>query len=435
MIKPLPAGVRALVVGFAADALADLPDADVPASLVAVKRFTPARRARQGATPLAAAIDNDAVFRGHVADRLRSSHPDLVAAITSTTGPPAAAPPEQVAALAYVLRVPGWSELVGAAVDESVEAASSARVEEADRAVARLSEQLDTVRRTAQSDVDQVRDQLSTVRLELEEARRKLRSSGERVRRAEAAAQDADEQAQLAREETAAISREADNTARRLKNRIAELEQALAGAKRAGRDARSVADARMRVLLDTLMSSANGVRRELDLPVSVLRPADLVRDGELGFDPFGSIGGRGRPDDDPATIDEVLAVPGVHLIIDGYNVTKRGYGSLSLHAQRSRLLAGLGALAGRAPESEITVVFDATAVTSRPVGATAPRGVRVLFSRSGELADEEIVRLVRAEPPGRPIAVVTSDREVSESCAESGARAVPSAALVARLER
>jgi predicted RNA-binding protein with PIN domain len=429
--------VRTLVVGFAADALADLPDADVPASLVAVKRFTPARRARQGATPLAAAIEHDPVFRGRVAERVRRDNPDLVAAISSVGGPPAAAPPEQTAALAYVLRLPGWEELVHAAVDESAEAASSARVEEADRAVAKLSEQLDTVRRTAQSEADHLRDQLSVARLELEEARRKLRSSGDRVRRAEAAAQEAAEQAQQARDEALASSRDAENAARRLKHRIGELEQALASAKRVSREARSVDDARLRVLLDTLMAAANGVRRELDLPVTVARPADLGGEGggEPRFDPFSSIGGRGRPDDDPSMIDEVLTVPGVHLIIDGYNVTKRGYGSLTLHSQRARLLAGLGALAGRAPESEITVVFDATAVVARPVGVTAPRGVRVVFSKPGEIADEEIVRMVRAEPPGRPIAVVTSDREVSELCAGSGAKAVPSAALLARLER
>jgi predicted RNA-binding protein with PIN domain len=92
-------------------------------------------------------------------------------------------------------------------------------------------------------------------------------------------------------------------------------------------------------------------------------------------------------------------------------------------------------MAGRAPESEITVVFDAGAVTARPVGVAAPRGVRVLFSNPGELADEEIVRLVQAEPPGRPVAVVTSDREVADLCAGAGAKPVSSAAMLARLER
>ncbi len=80
-------------------------------------------------------------------------------------------------------------------------------------------------------------------------------------------------------------------------------------------------------------------------------------------------------------------------------------------------------------------MFDATAVTARPVGVTAPRGVRVVFSRSGQLADEEIIRLVRAEPAGRPMVVVTSDREVADTSRLSGARPIPSAALIARLER
>jgi predicted RNA-binding protein with PIN domain len=183
------------------------------------------------------------------------------------------------------------------------------------------------------------------------------------------------------------------------------------------------------------MFAANGLRRELALPPTVGRPADLGRQGEPVYDPFAVVEARGRPEDDPALVDEVLTVPNVHLVIDGYNVTKRGYGTLTLHAQRARLLSGLGALAGRASESEITVVFDATAVVTRPVGVTAPRGVRVVFSQPGQLADEEIVRLVQAEPAGRPVAVVTSDREVADLCAASGARPIPSAALLARLDR
>jgi predicted RNA-binding protein with PIN domain len=191
----------------------------------------------------------------------------------------------------------------------------------------------------------------------------------------------------------------------------------------------------MRVLLDTLMSAASGIRRGLALPSTAMRPADLGREGEPVYDPFATVEARGRAEDDPTLIDEVLAVPNVHLVVDGYNVTKRGYGTLTLHAQRARLLSGLGALAGRASESEITVVFDATAVVARPVGVAAPRGVRVVFSKPGQLADEEIVRLVQAEPDGRPVAVVTSDREVADVCAASGAKPVPSAALLARLDR
>jgi predicted RNA-binding protein with PIN domain len=433
--KPLPPDVRTLVVGFAAQALADLPEAETPASLLAVRRFTPQRRARQGATPLAAAVENDETFRSRVAERLRLAHPDLVAAISSARRPPAAAPPEEVAAVAFVLRTPNWEDLVGEAVDSCAASAALARAEESDKTIARLEAQVESLRRGTQSDVDHVRDQLAGARAELEDTRRKLRVSGERVRRAEAAAQEADDRAQAAEEAVQAARRDADAETRRLRSRIAELEGALAAARRGGRQARSLDDARLKMLLDTMMAAANGLREELRLPSTLRRPADFGREGGPELDPFSGLEARGREEDDPAILDEVLTIPGVHLIVDGYNVTKRGYGSLTLQDQRSRLLAGLGALSGRAPESEITVVFDAMAVTARPVGVANPRGVRVVFSQPGQLADDEIVRLVGAEPTGRPVAVVTSDREVAELCAASGAKPIPSAALLSRLDR
>ena len=67
--------------------------------------------------------------------------------------------------------------------------------------------------------------------------------------------------------------------------------------------------------------------------------------------------------------------------------------------------------------------------------AASARGVRVLFSEAGETADELIRRLVRAEPEGRPVAVVSSDREVADGVRRAGARPVAAVALVRRLAR
>ncbi|HKQ41971.1 MAG TPA: NYN domain-containing protein, partial [Pseudonocardia sp.] len=63
------------------------------------------------------------------------------------------------------------------------------------------------------------------------------------------------------------------------------------------------------------------------------------------------------------------------------------------------------------------------------------RGVRVLFSEPGVLADDVIRSIVAAEPHGRPVAVVTADRAVVNSIRAHGAYAVPSAVLVTRLGR
>ena len=75
----------------------------------------------------------------------------------------------------------------------------------------------------------------------------------------------------------------------------------------------------------------------------------------------------------------------------------------------------------------MTVVFDGAAVAAaRPAG----RGIRVLFSPPGVIADEVIRDLVRAEPVGRALIVVSSDREVVDRAAADGARTAASAALV-----
>ena len=144
-----------------------------------------------------------------------------------------------------------------------------------------------------------------------------------------------------------------------------------------------------------------------------------------------SQGAVGRVED-PAALDRLLALPAVHLVVDGYNVTKTGYPELSLSDQRDRLVHQLAVLAARTG-AEVTLVFDGAGVVAVP--AAAPRGVRVLFSDPGVLADDVIRALVTAEPEGRPVVVVTSDRAVADSVRRRGAHPVPSAVLLARLGR
>jgi predicted RNA-binding protein with PIN domain len=92
----------------------------------------------------------------------------------------------------------------------------------------------------------------------------------------------------------------------------------------------------------------------------------------------------------------------------------------------------LGALTARTA-AEVTCVFDGADVEAR--GAGRVRGVRVLFSEPGASADEVVRRIVRAEPAGRPVVVVSSDREVADGVRAAGAYAVPAAALLRLLGR
>ena len=64
-----------------------------------------------------------------------------------------------------------------------------------------------------------------------------------------------------------------------------------------------------------------------------------------------------------------------------------------------------------------------------------PRGVRVLFSSPGVIADDVIRDLVGAEPPGRPVVVVSSDAEVVRDVLRAGARTAAAPALSRLLAR
>jgi predicted RNA-binding protein with PIN domain len=227
-------------------------------------------------------------------------------------------------------------------------------------------------------------------------------------------------QAARAQLETQAAAHEAE--LRRQRARQAEAERSAETARRGTRTERDVDDARLWLLVDTLVQAAAGVRRELSLPAPDLRPADVVASADTEA-------GR-RSAHDAAALDRLLAVPNVHVIVDGYNVTKTGYGELSLADQRARLVGALAALAAQSG-AEVTVAFDGGA--KPPMQPVTPRGVRVLFSAPDEIADDLIRRLVAAEPPGRPVVVVTSDQQVVADTSLDGAWSVPSAVLLSRL--
>ena len=121
-------------------------------------------------------------------------------------------------------------------------------------------------------------------------------------------------------------------------------------------------------------------------------------------------------------------MPRSRLIIDGYNVTMEAYPSASLEAQRSRLVAALAPLVARTG-AETTVVFDAASSGSRSV-MPSPRGVKVVFSPEGVIADDVIRQLVAAEPGGRVVVVVTSDQELANDVARDGSRVMPAGVMI-----
>ncbi|WP_395107403.1 NYN domain-containing protein [Actinomadura sp. SCN-SB] len=416
----------------AAELIGTLPADEVPLPLRRFARFERRKRAKLAGQHIAAQLEKDAGFRERVAVPLRKAQPELAEAVEEGRLPPAA-DPVRVAVLAYLLRPQGWTALVETARDELERSASASEGEAAERRIAELREEVAAARAGRAAEVDRLRSELREVKAEVTELRRKLHDARTRARaaeeRAEALAAQSERERAAAREGAAA----ADKELRRLRGRLARAETDAEAARRAAREGRNVDDVRLRMLLDTLVDAALGMRRELALPSTIARPADAVAGAGPGAAANPVMTGRSLSDQDPQLLDRLLSLPQVHLLVDGYNVTKTGYGELPLADQRRRLLSGLGGLAAQT-RAEITCVFDGAELDA-PVATAVPRGVRVLFSRPGQTADELIGELVRAEPPGRPLVVVSSDREVADNCRRAGARPAPSTLLLRRLGR
>ncbi len=430
--RPLPEGVRRRVVTIAGDAFGGLTMAELPPQLRQYARFTPTRRAKFAGNAMAAALESHPLFRQRIGEKFREAQPELAEALESGA-PPAAADPLDVAAAAYVLRPAGWVKLVAAASEEAQRARAERADEDAARELERLRAELADARSAARADADRLRAELDAARKEADTLQRKLRSAVSDVRRGEAAVRKAAAELEDVRSAAATDKAAADSEARRLKARLAETEGALEASRRAVREGRSVEDMRLRLLLDTVLDAAQGLRRELALPPASVHPADTVEAVEPGRMTPKDVATRALSETDPALLDQLLALPQAHLVVDGYNVTKTGYPTMPLEKQRLRLLGGLAVLAAQTG-AEMTCVFDGAELAA-PVLLAPPRGVRVLFSKPGQTADELIRQLVRAEPPGRPVVVVSTDREVADGVARAGARPVASALLLKRLSR
>lgn len=426
----LPEPVRQRVIALSASALPGLPMDETPVPLRRVAKFAPNRRARLGGAAIATQLAGDPLFRQRISGRVLAEAGELGAAVVEGACP-AAADPVEVAALAYLSRPPGWRELVAAAGEAVKAEADSAMVAELVREAEQRAARAEHDRAVARVEADKLRDELARVREELGQIREEARVAARSLREVQAREKKASDM--LATEKGRATRAAADHDAelRRLKARLAEAEATVGSARQTAKEARSVDDARLWLLLETIGQAAVGLRRELALEPTDARPADYV--AELHAERPGSApSARALDTDDPARLDQLLALPRAHLVVDGYNVTKRGFGEMSLEQQRKRLITGLGGIAAQTGV-EVTCVFDgAERVHGLP---PAPRGVRVLFSHKGETADELIRRLVRAEPAGRPVVVVSSDREVADGVRRHGAYPLGADSLVRRLAR
>ncbi len=421
----LPAAVRSRVVALASDALAGVPETHVPPLLRRAMTFAPAKRRKLIGGQLTQALDADEEFREHLGTQVRGAAGELAGRVDAQ-GEIGDDELREAAALAYILRPDHWQQLVGRAERQAAEVEVSGV--DLTGSVEKLQADLDRARGETKAVREKLRAQVEQVKSENAQLRRTLGETRVQLREVQDAAERDRTGIDAVRREAETAAREADAEQRRLRQRIEQLESDSAVNRRALRDDREGENMRLRLLLDTVMESASGLRRELALPPSDLLPADTVAAVDPGAASQTAAVGRALLADDPGLLRRLLELPRAHLILDGYNVSKTAWPDAPLDQQRSRLVSGVAALvAGKGIET--TVVFDG-ADLDHPPGVTSPRHVRVRFSPSGVIADDLIRELVAAEPTGRPVIVVSTDREVAESVTKDGARSVASIALV-----
>jgi predicted RNA-binding protein with PIN domain len=427
LLDAAPETVRSRVADLVSRAVGQMPASDLPAPVRPIARFAPAKRAKVGSAPLLSALGSTDGFAEDVVAWWQEHRPE--------EWDPPVAEPVHAAAVAVLA---GDGDTAGELLRDAGERADVGRLRaERDAALARAERLTAEVERVT-AERDAARAEVGTAGPDLSDEvvklRSRLREQGVRVRQAELSAAEADRRLE---EGQGHLVRELDDLRRervrdqeavaaaeaRARRATAELESA----RRAAHEARRADDARLALLVDTVAGAAAGLRHELGLRADDQRvgprPAELV--GSASRAPMARV-------TDPAALDRLLALPEVHLLVDGYNVTKTGWPALALAAQRDRLVAAIAPLAART-HAETTLVFDGAGISGVPTASV--RGVRVLFSEPGVIADDLIRTLVDAEPEGRPLVVVTSDRAVVDSVRRRGAHPVPSSVLLERLAR
>lgn len=118
----------------------------------------------------------------------------------------------------------------------------------------------------------------------------------------------------------------------------------------------------------------------------------------------------------------------IHILIDGYNLIRQSKALSRIDSQditqgRQALIDRLAAYR-RIKSHRVTVVFDGVRAPELAPLRDQVKGVRIVFSRGGELADGVLVRMARQER--EQAMVVTSDQAVAHAAAACGAAVIDS---------
>lgn len=132
-------------------------------------------------------------------------------------------------------------------------------------------------------------------------------------------------------------------------------------------------------------------------------------------------------DDSNEAARHLLKVPGMVVLVDGYNVAKFKWPEVSASELRMRLVSSLGAVATKTGSS-MHIIFDGIGEGTSAIAGSGR--VRVTFTKEGEEADDLILTLVAQLPISQPVMVVSSDKRVQDGARSLGANLVTTPTFV-----
>ena len=139
-------------------------------------------------------------------------------------------------------------------------------------------------------------------------------------------------------------------------------------------------------------------------------------------------------DDSREAAEHLVRVPGMLVLVDGYNVTLSAWQDLPISTQRSRLVDACNELVARSG-ADVLIVFDGAEEPADLRAAGSISRVRWRFSPVDVEADDVLLDLVAGLDPSRPVTVASSDRRVRDGARLLGANAISTPQLLAVLRR
>jgi len=433
------------------------PPMPVPRPLRPLLRF--ARLHEPALATVRRVLDEDEAFRHRVVDTL-----DAAGVRTSL----------DEASLLFLERPEGWSGSLAALAEATEEAAAAATEARAEGIAARRLGVVQAALDRAEAALDGARLEAEALRRQVGEERRAKRDVSSDLGRLRKRLEELEtERSQLradpprgagdraaleaalaAAEERAFRSDAAAEELRRAAGAAPPAMPAASGAVPVVAGAPSVDQAAAMTAVNAAVDAVGALAEALGRAAAALAPADPV---QVVWPPDGSVArvadrstGEARAarraaprtpahlppgvfDDTAMAADHLLRLPGVLVLVDGYNVTISTRGDLTLPVQRRWLVDAASGTAARTG-AVFEVVFDGAAI-GRLAGGGRGLGVHVRFTAPDEEADDVVLDLVRHAPGERPVVVVSDDHRVRDGARRLGANVLGVAPLVEVLRR